>query len=250
MSSGENIQCGECSGRMQLSTGSLELQGMVMKASPAGEFDRRITLLTKERGNITAFARGARRMQSALSAATVPFALGTFRLYEGRSAYTCVSAQISEYFEKLKTDFTGACYGAYFMEFADYYAQENLEAGDMLNLLYVSLLALGIDAIPDERVRYAFEVRLMVMSGEFPTDITQEENLMPASRQAFYHMITSPLKKLFSFEVTDPVMREIRERQDRIRCRQIDRSFHSLEVLDSMERVLNIHLKNDIIAQP
>jgi hypothetical protein len=63
-------------------------------------------------------------------------------------------------------------------------------------------------------------------------------------------MITSPLKKLFSFEVTDPVMREIRERQDRIRCRQIDRSFHSLEVLDSMERVLNIHLKNDIIAQP
>ena len=71
MSSGENIQCGECSGRMQLSTGSLELQGMVMKASPAGEFDRRITLLTKERGKITAFARGARRMQSALSAATV-----------------------------------------------------------------------------------------------------------------------------------------------------------------------------------
>ena len=110
----------------------------------------------------------------------------------------------------------------------------SLEAGDILNLLYVSLLALEKDSIPDERVRYAFEVRLMVMSGEFPTDITVDDSLLAATRQAFYHMITAPLGKLFSFEVTDPVMQEIRLRQDRLRARSVDRSFHSLEVLDSM----------------
>ena len=152
-----------------MSTGSIELWGMVLKAAPAGEYDRRIVLLTKERGKITAFARGARRMGNALSAATVPFSFGTFRLYEGRSAYTCVSAQIREYFQALKTDYIGACYGAYFMEFADYYAQENLEAGDTLNLLFVSLLALEKDTIPNERVRYAFEVRLME-TGILPYD--------------------------------------------------------------------------------
>ena len=217
-----------------MSTGGIELQGMVLKTAPAGEYDRRIVLLTQERGKITAFARGARRMGNALSAATVPFVFGTFRLYEGRSAYTCVSAHIREYFGPLKKDFIGACYGAYFMEFADYYAQENLEAGDILNLLYVSLLALEKDSIPDERVRYAFEVRLRVMSGEFPTDITVDDSLLAATRQAFYHMITAPLGKLFSFEVTDPVMQEIRLRQDRLRARSVDRSFHSLEVLDSM----------------
>ena len=92
----------------------------------------------------------------------------------GRSAYTCVAAEIREYFEKLKTDYIGACYGSYFMEFADYYAQENMEAADLLNLLYVSLLALEKEAIPDERIRYAFEVRLMTMGGEFPADITQD----------------------------------------------------------------------------
>ncbi|HCI73138.1 MAG TPA: DNA repair protein RecO [Lachnospiraceae bacterium] len=211
---------------------------MVMKASPAGEFDRRITLLTKERGKITAFARGARRMQSTLSAATVPFAMGTFQLYEGRSAYTCVAADIREYFEKLKADYIGACYGAYFMEFADYYAQENMEAGDMLNLLYVSLLALEKDVIPDERIRYAYEVRLMVQGGEFPSDITGDETLQLSTRQAFYHMITAPLGKLFSFAVTKPVMQEIQARQDRIRTRLVDRTFRSLDVLDSMIRGL------------
>ncbi len=217
-----------------MSTGGIELQGMVLTAAPSGEYDRRIVLLTKERGKITAFARGARRMGNALSAATVPFAFGTFRLYEGRSAYTCVAADIKNYFQKLKTDFIGACYGAYFMEFADYYSRENLEAADTLNLLYVSLLGLEKEAIPDERVRYAFEVRLMVQGGEFPTDITQDESLLLAARQAFYHMITAPLGKLFSFEVTEQVMDEIRSRQDRIRARSVDRNFHSLQVLQSM----------------
>lgn len=217
-----------------MGTGSIELQGMVLKASAAGEYDRRIVLLTKDRGKITAFARGARRMGSALSAATVPFAFGAFQLYEGRSAYTCVGAQIREYFGKLKTDYIGACYGAFFMEFADYYSRENLEAGDMLNLLYVSLLGLEKDTIPNERVRYAFEVRLMVQGGEFPTDVTQDEGLTLPARQAFYHMISAPLGKLFSFEVTDPVMEEIRTRQDQIRRRYTDREFLSLRVLGSM----------------
>ena len=221
-----------------MSAGGVVLQGMVMKVAPAGEYDRRITLLTKERGKITAFARGARRMGNSLGAATVPFALGSFHLYEGRSAYTCVSAEIRTYFEKLKTDYIGACYGAYFMEFADYYAQENLEAGDMLNLLYVSLLALEADTIPNERVRYAFEVRLMVQGGEFPSSVTQDESLGISARQAFYHMITAPLGKLFSFEVKESVMEEITRRQDQIRRRLVDRSFLSLEVLGSLERGL------------
>ena len=151
-----------------VSTGGIELSGMVLRTAAAGEYDRRIVLLTRERGKITAFARGARRSGSALTAATVPFAFGTFRVYEGKSAYTCVAADISHYFEKLKTDYIGACYGAYFMEFADYYAQENLDGTDLLNLLYVSLKMLEKEDVPNRLVRYAFEVRLMVQGGEFP----------------------------------------------------------------------------------
>jgi len=212
----------------------IELTGMVLSAAPSGEYDRRIVLLTKERGRITAFARSARKPNSTLLAATVPFTFGDFHLYEGRSAYTCVAAEVSNYFEKLRSDYEGAYYGFYFMEFADYYAQENMDGADMLNLLYAALTALEKGAVQKRLVRYAFEVRLMVQGGEFPQDVTKEEALFPASRYAFYHMITAPLGRLFAFSVTDEVLDQIARRQDEIRMRYVDRHFKSLEILQTV----------------
>ena len=88
--------------------------GMVLSQTAIGENDRRVVILSKERGKIAAFARGARRPNSALVGATNPFSFGTFTVYEGRTSYTLVSASISNYFEELRTDIEGAYYGFYF----------------------------------------------------------------------------------------------------------------------------------------
>lgn len=41
-------------------------------------------------------------------------------------------ASIQNYFGELMTDFEGACYGQYFLEFADYYTRENADGSDFL----------------------------------------------------------------------------------------------------------------------
>ena len=137
------------------------LTGMVIKSAPAGEYDRRLVILTCERGKITAFARGARRPGSTLMAASAPFVFGTFALYEGRDAYSLVSVDVQNYFREITEDMEAACYGSYFLEFADYYGRENLEAVETLKLLYQSLRALLKSAIPNRLVRAVFELKLM-----------------------------------------------------------------------------------------
>ena len=94
------------------------LTGMVIKSAPAGEYDRRLVILTCERGKITAFARGARRPGSTLMASSAPFVFGTFSLYEGRDAYSLVSVEVQNYFREITENMEAACYGSYFLEFA------------------------------------------------------------------------------------------------------------------------------------
>ena len=212
----------------------LKLNGMVLLAVPSGEYDKRTVILTKERGKITAFARGARRQNSTLLAAANPFAFGTFTLYEGRNAYTLVKAEISNYFTEVREDFEAACYGCYFMEVAEYYTRENLDGGAVLNLLYATLRALTKKKPDNELIRCIFEMKAMVVNGEYPYDVVQDTSLLEATRYALGYVIKSPIQKLYTFTLAPEVFQQFRKVQDHFNRQFIDRDFKSLTILKQL----------------
>ena len=206
---------------------------MVLKAEPIGESDSRVVILTKEIGKISAFARGARKQTSRLLAATNPFSFGTFRLYAGRSSYNLTEADISNYFEGLRTDFEGAYYGMYFLEVMDYYTRENNEDKEMLKLLYQSLRALMHEKLPNRLIRYIFEIKAMVLSGEFP-GMPENEVYEESTRYSVHYIMDSSVEKLYTFTVADAVLEQLAQIVDDYRKRYMDRAFKSLEILESL----------------
>ncbi|MDE7272941.1 MAG: DNA repair protein RecO [Lachnospiraceae bacterium] len=210
------------------------LTGIVIKAEPMGEYDRRVVLLTKEKGKISAFAKGSRRPGNRLMAPTNPFSFGQFKLYAGRSAYNMSDAEITNYFEELRQDFIGAYYGMYFLEICDYYTRENNDETGMLKLLYQSLRALTAPNFENRLVRYVFELKSIMLNGEFP-GLSAGDNLMETTAYTVDYIMKTPVEKLFSFHVKEEVLQELGLYSRRICERSMDRNFKSLEILENIE---------------
>ena len=200
--------------------------GMVLKASPVGEYDRRLVILTREFGKITAFARGARRPGNSLMAVSNPFVFGKFLLYEGRDAYTLAGAEVKNYFIEIAGDVEAACYGSYFLEFADYYG---MEAEETLKLLYQSMRALLSEKLPNRLVKAVFELKLMEINGEYFEELSG--NLDPSTRYAWEFVLASPVEKLYTFALSDQVLLEFSRCVEENKRRFVDKTFHSLDIL-------------------
>ena len=243
---------------------STAVTGMVIGTSPINEYDRRVVLLTKERGKITAFARGARRQYSAMLAGTQLFAFGTFRVIEGKNAYTLVSAEIMNYFEAIPREPLRACYASYFLEMAGYYGRENNNEVELLKLLYQTLRALTNPHIPNMLIRYIFELKALTINGQAPQvfqcmtcgnkerhavfsavkgglvcsecmkDVRDGMSLDPSTLYSMQYIETSTIEKLYTFNVTEKVLTELGNVMSRMTDIYVGKHFKSLEILETL----------------
>lgn len=242
----------------------ITLTGMVLVSSPLKEYDKRIEILTREQGRIPAFAQGARKQNSALSACTVPFTFGEFQVYEGRNSYSLKSGTITGYFGNLADDYGLLCYASYFTEIARYLTRENVRADGELLLLYITFKALQAGKVPLQLIRRIFELRFMAVQGEAPgvfacvrcgnTDAYNVymaegglvcENcqkkgglkghypvkLSAAARYALQYIISSPFEKLYSFNLSASVMAEVNVFMEKYLARYLPHHFKSEEFL-------------------
>lgn len=244
----------------------ITLTGMVLQAAPIGEYDRRVVILTKERGKISAFARGARKPNSALVGITSPFSFGEFVVYEGRTSYTLVSASISNYFSELRQDVECAYYGFYFLDLAGYYTRESNNEIQMLKLLYQTLRALANPHLSNKLIRYIYELKTISINGEGPQvfecvscgnkdremvfstkkgglvcsqcDVLVREGvvLKSSTLYALQYIISSSIEKLYTFAVKEDILDELGAVVRQYFDAYVEKQFKSLQILETIVR--------------
>lgn len=208
-----------------------EVTGMVLSSVPAGEYDRRVEILTRERGRISGFATGARRPGSPVMAAAQPFVFGTFVIAEGRSAYKIREARVDNFFAGLRKDVSGSLYGTYFMEVLQYVTRENNDETALLMLAYQTLRALESDAFDNRLVRAVFEIKTIMIEGEYPGPRRGSQYLDATLYTLDFLFRTAP-SRVYTFSVKPEVLEELGSYARWLCKKTWDHRFQSLEILE------------------
>lgn len=214
-----------------------KVKGMVLMASPIGENDRRLLLLTQELGLISAFCRGAQKQKSSMGAGSRPFTAGTFEMFSGRSSYTVVGMEVINYFDALSRDPEAAAYGMFFMEFSAYYGREGIDGTDQLNLNYLTLSALEKKTMPFRLIASIFILKTMVISGEYSESPLVQTG--DKAKKAWRYIVEAPLGKLYTFSLDKDSSQELESAVHGLMEHFVDRQFKSLAVLEEIKSIIS-----------
>ena len=195
------------------------------------ESDRILTALTADLGKLTLAAHGALSKKSRIAAGTQQLTWAELTLFEKNGRYSVREAVTKEAFAGLRTELENFALASYFAECLELYAAEFQPEPELLQLGLNSLYALSEGLAPREKIKAAFELRLMSMEGYAPAvercavcgredvqlpvflpddgtvacrDCRKEQRSLPLSTpalDAMRHVLQSPAKKFLSFKL-------------------------------------------------
>lgn len=217
----------------------VKTKGIVLSEVNFSESDKMLTILTPDLGKISCVAKGARKMQSKLLSASQIFAFSEIVLYRSRGEnYYINSAELIEPFYAIRNDYDRLTCAMDCVKFVRKYVQENQMSVYILKLLLNTIYLLSVSEKSTELIKCVFELKATCLLGYKPnffeciecgkTDVMGfslkksgvvckecaviDKGIISLSEGAIFairYIIKSDLKKLFSFEVSEDVLKEI-----------------------------------------
>lgn len=142
-------------------------EAIVLRRHDYGEADRILTLFTRERGKLSAIAKGVRRIASRKSGHLELFTRCRLLLAKGRNLEVVTQAEMLDGHPALREDLVRAGYAYHLAELTDRLTAEENPSPGIFQLLAEMLAALGQAEDPSLVARY-FEIRLLGLAGYRP----------------------------------------------------------------------------------
>ncbi len=142
--------------------------GLVLRQVKVGEADQILTLLTPDRGVISASARGSLHLKNKRFSACGLFCYSEFSLSSGRNAWFVDDAQIVRGFHNLSSSVAVYGLATYLAELTIEQIPADTQSDAQLRLLLNSFYMLNEGKRPLRQVKAIYELRSMVLEGYMP----------------------------------------------------------------------------------
>ncbi len=158
---------------------------LVIRELAHGEHDKILTLLSPERGKITAIAKGARSLRSKLLGSARAFTWANFELHRKGDLCWVRDASVIEPFAQLEKDVEDMYLAQYFADVCCELSGEGVPAGEILRLTLNSYYAVCRKLFDKAKIKAVFEFRAAVTAGYMP-DLAACEKCGKTKAENFY----------------------------------------------------------------
>lgn len=244
----------------------LTVQGLVLRVTDYNDSDALLTLLTADKGIITAKARGLRRKNSPMIAPCQLLSYAEFVLFEYRDMYTINEARTIELFQALRKDLGKLSLGTYFAQVAEILSQGDFPDRSLLSLTLNCMYALSKLSYSEKKVKAVFELRCACIAGYTPDlhgchrcgsvfadrfdisggrlecrncrDDSSRGIRMPVSAgvlDALRYICFVEQQRMFSFETGEDTMNALGSLTESYLATQLERGFSALDFYKSIQ---------------
>lgn len=243
----------------------LKTEGLVLRETEYKDADKLLTVLTKDRGQLTLRARDVRSRSSKLKSGCQLLAFSEFTIFENKGYMLVDEAVPVELFMPLREDIELLSLASYFAQVAEVLSQEDEPDPTLVSLTLNSLYALSYLKRPQALVKGAFELRAACIAGYAPMldvcavcDATDADRfhisggviqcakcvvpgdqgirlpLTPGVLMAMRYIVSGEIKKLFSFTLSQEGAEELSNISETYLLTQLERGFFALDFYKSL----------------
>lgn len=219
---------------------TIKTSGIIISETNLGDYDKMLTMLTPGIGKISCVAKGARRPKSALLAGTQFLCFGNYMMYKGANTYNINSCDTIEVFYNIRTDLDKLNCAVEITKIIRDVTEENENCYKILQLYLNTLYVLSETDKNPELIVSIFKMKLLCFLGYTPrikecVNCKSAENIRyfsikdngfkcencgkqdkgalimsESTVSAIKYIIMSPAKKLFSFNLKDESLNELK----------------------------------------
>ena len=218
---------------------NIKTTGIVIAENSLGDSDKILTILTPNIGKITCTAKGAKRPKSTLLAGSQLLCFGEYMLRKSNEMYSIQSCETIEVFYDIRTDLDKLNYASTIVKIITDVTTENQNNYHILKLFLNTLYIISESDKNLDFIMSVFRIRLLKILGYAPNvekcsgcgkrdePLTEFSisgdgfkcancskldksciKLSEGSRYAIIYSLKADPKKLFSFNISEPALKE------------------------------------------